>query len=99
VSDKQIVSLATRLLQETSKTGEKSNGSFYYDNIVAWYTGNLERILSSVGAVLEYEAIFFVTIETAKCQLFLELCFQDSSSHATYQCVLKMPEAYAKLYS
>lgn len=27
-----------------------------------------------MGSVLEYEAIFLVTIATAKCQLFLELC-------------------------
>lgn len=47
---------------------------FSLQNIAAELVGNLEGALCSVGALLEYEAISFVTIETAKCQLFLELC-------------------------
>jgi hypothetical protein len=44
--------------------------------MVASCIGNQEITLNTVGSVLESEAIFIVTIETAKSQLFLELCSQ-----------------------
>lgn len=57
--------------------------------------GNQERTLNTVGLVLESEAIFIVTIETAKSQLFLVLCSQIQATMLVIS-MLRMPETYAK---
>lgn len=55
--------------------------------MVAQCKGNQERTLNTVGSVLESEAIFIVTIETAKKPTIFRALFPDSSNHVSYQSV------------